>query len=97
MQVNFGGIKCDNPQCNFEDNNVTMTQYPDYLNKPCPQCGSNLLTEADFKAVIRMQELSNSRIIKSIEAVSKFFGAKEKTMTMETNGTGVIKFKEIKE
>lgn len=96
MQVNFGGIKCDHPECNFEDNSVTMMQYPEYLNKPCPQCGSNLLTEADYQMVMRMQELSNSRIIKAIEAVSKFFGAKEKTMSMETNGTGKVTFKELK-
>ena len=73
-----------------------MHQYPQFLNKPCPQCGSNLLTQADYNMVIKMQELSNSRIIKSIEAVSRFFGAKEKIVSMETNGTGKVTFKEIK-
>lgn len=51
--VNFigGGIKCDNPECDFVDQEVKIEDYKDWLNKPCPKCGSNLLTQADYDNV----------------------------------------------
>lgn len=45
--LNGGGIMCDNPKCDFTD--PTVTDFPSYINKPCPKCGENLLTEEDFK------------------------------------------------
>jgi hypothetical protein len=42
------GIKCDNPKCDFVDKSVTSDDYELWLNKPCPKCGENLLTEDDF-------------------------------------------------
>lgn len=50
-----GGIKCDNENCNWFDNTVTDEQYPEYLNKPCPECGSNLLTQQDLDAYINLK------------------------------------------
>ena len=44
----IGGIKCDNPNCNYVDMSVKTSEYPDYVNKPCPCCSSTLLTEEDF-------------------------------------------------
>ena len=42
------GIKCDNPKCDFVDMSVKFEDYKDWVNKPCPKCGANLLTEIDF-------------------------------------------------
>ena len=42
------GIKCDNPDCYFVDTTVTYEHYPEYINKPCPLCGQNLLTQNDY-------------------------------------------------
>jgi hypothetical protein len=45
------GIKCDTVGCSFVDENVTVSQYQEWLNRPCEKCGGNLLTEADFNTV----------------------------------------------
>jgi len=33
---------------------IKLEDYPQYLDKPCPQCGANLLTEADLNATQAM-------------------------------------------
>ena len=48
VEVDVHGIKCDNPDCTFEDDHVKFEEYPSYLNKPCPLCGQNLLTQEDL-------------------------------------------------
>ena len=47
----MSGIKCDNPNCNFVDYRVPVEDYINWLNKPCPNCGSNLLTQEDYDNV----------------------------------------------
>jgi hypothetical protein len=51
IELQGGGIQCDNPDCDFVDANVRIDQYEDWLNRPCPKCGSNLLTEEDYAKV----------------------------------------------
>lgn len=58
VKINVGGIKCDNKDCDFKDMDVKFDDYPDWLNKPCPKCGSNLLTEQDYFAIKTMIELT---------------------------------------
>jgi hypothetical protein len=43
-----GGVKCDAENCTYKDDTVSIHDYERYLNKPCPVCGANLLTEEDF-------------------------------------------------
>ena len=47
------GIKCDTAGCGWHDDSVL--DYPNWLNRPCPNCGGNLLTEKDFAAVENMK------------------------------------------
>ena len=49
--VTFSGIKCDNPDCNYADLTVNVEEYDQWLNRPCPDCGCNLLTQADYDMV----------------------------------------------
>lgn len=44
-----GNIKCDNSSCDYVVNNVKWEDTESYLNKPCPKCGENLLTEEDYE------------------------------------------------
>jgi hypothetical protein len=53
------GIKCDNPACGYHENTVPFTNFSDYINKPCPDCGANLLTEKDALSIIRYHEAVN--------------------------------------
>ena len=41
-------IQCDNPNCDYEVE-IPFATYPEWINKPCPKCGENLLTENDYK------------------------------------------------
>lgn len=45
------GLKCDAPDCNYSDMNIDVKNYINYVNSPCPDCGENLLTEADYELV----------------------------------------------
>lgn len=51
-------IMCDNPSCTYTvpsiDNNIK-----EYINKPCPNCNSNLLTENDYKNFITFTKVVN--------------------------------------
>ena len=49
-----GGIKCDNPQCDYINEDVSVSDYHNWLNKPCPKCGENLLTQEDYDKVQSM-------------------------------------------
>lgn len=46
--IKQSGIKCDNASCDYRDDTVQQDQYESLVNKPCPKCGENLLTEEDF-------------------------------------------------
>ena len=84
-----GGIKCDNPECDFADEMVRVEDYKDWSNKPCPKCGSNLLTQADYNNVQTLLSL--------VDIVNKKYPLTEKmqnnsdkaaTITFNMNGTG---------
>lgn len=54
-----GGIKCDNVNCDFVDETVLISDYKEWLNKPCPKCGCNLLTQEDYDAVMLIMDICN--------------------------------------
>lgn len=63
LELNIRGIKCDNPNCDFKDMDVKVEEYKEWLNKPCPKCGENLLTKKDYRNVkflLRITKLINS-------------------------------------
>lgn len=53
------GIKCDNPDCNFKDMAVKFEDYEEYVNKPCPLCGENLLTQQDYDKCRLVMSITN--------------------------------------
>lgn len=65
MDIQVSGIKCDNPTCDFTDDDARYEDYEQWLNKPCPNCGANLLTEADLETVQLMMELQE--IVNSLD------------------------------
>lgn len=58
-------IDCDNASCNFTKD-IGLVDVGNYLNKPCPLCGENLLAEEDYK-----QAMST---LKVINWINKWFG-----------------------
>ncbi|EKS4344819.1 hypothetical protein QB607_002815 [Clostridium botulinum] len=90
IEINISGIKCDNPECDFRDDNALLEDYDKWLNKPCPKCGANLLTQADYdntKAIVEIAKTMNEFLPERKDD--------EKIVTgkFEMNGTGNIDFK----
>lgn len=94
-ELNIYGIKCDNPECDYKNMDVKYEEYPQWLNKECPNCGANLLTEQDLK--------STKELIEMVKAANRFardIGLNDlelpKTpkvaLPVEMNGTGEITF-----
>lgn len=87
LEMNIGGIKCDNPNCDFNDMTVKVDDYESWLNKPCPKCGENLLTENDYKNTLFL--------LKMVEVANEIFPERDDeedaTMTINMNGTGEMK------
>ena len=91
----MGGLKCDNPNCDYVNEFVPASDYKNWVNCPCPKCGANLLTQEDYKShkkllsminvINRIGRLLPERILKELE--------KESTQTARAswNGSGKMK------
>ena len=60
QNIEYSGIKCDNPECNYRDDTVLFEDYPKWVNKPCPLCDRNLLTEEDYNHAVLMTDIINN-------------------------------------
>ena len=47
IEVTGGGLQCDS--CDWKDETIAHADFKDWVNKPCPKCGANVLTEEDFR------------------------------------------------
>lgn len=88
LDLNVGGIKCDN--CDYRDMEVKFEDYRDYIGKPCPICGEPLLTEADYKLIVKIIKATGF-----VNRVARLFGIKraDKPLvkaTLEMDGSGTI-------
>lgn len=93
ININVGEIKCDNPDCDFRDETAKFENYEAWLNKPCPQCGANLLTEADLKTVqtiVSITTLINWVLRPFVKLIKN---PKRTAITGEMNGTGQVTFR----
>lgn len=95
VDYNIKGIKCDNPNCDFREMTVEYKDYPTWLNKPCPKCGANLLTQNDLNTIKTLVQLVN--IINWITKPFMFLLKRQKRVTVkaEMNGTGNVHFKQV--
>ena len=63
-------VVCDNPTCDYKVVNKTgkvdLEELKKYINKPCPKCSENLLTQKDYDTARRM--------IKIVLTINKYFG-----------------------
>lgn len=81
-----GGLKCDNPDCDFVDMSIEIDDYDKWLNVPCPKCGANLLTQEDYDAVKMILLITKLAQALPIEVEDKT------TATVRFDGTGKVKF-----
>jgi hypothetical protein len=87
LQLTIKVIKCDNKDCDYVNEYVSVSDYEKWLNKPCPKCGSNLLTQEDYEATKALISLVETlkEIIPKAENDEKMA-----TVSIEMNGTGDI-------
>lgn len=85
----ISGIKCDN--CSYKDYSVKFEEYPSYINKPCPICSHNLLTQKDYDKCVKMYNIAEKlgKVSKVLRWINPFhywrlvFGDKRKKVNME--------------
>jgi hypothetical protein len=62
-------VKCDNPRCGFKVINESKdpnAESKEFINKDCPDCGENLLTQEDYDRF--------ERLMRKINWINKWFG-----------------------
>ena len=89
------GIKCDAEGCGWREDNVNLDTLEEWRNKPCPKCGSNLLTDKDWQTVILLNKILGSWPVRFLNWFVGLFGVKERTYKVDMNGTGEVGIKEV--
>jgi len=56
LTFDIGGLKCETPGCDFVEPTIEIKDFPEWQDRPCPNCGTPLLTETDIDFVSRMQD-----------------------------------------
>lgn len=92
IELNVSGIKCD--ACPYEDKTVRADTYEKWVNRPCPDCGENLLTEKDYKTVLRIQKIV--RVVNRILPKRKMKDEDLSVLELKMNGTGEVEAGDIK-
>ena len=100
IETRSGGIKCDNSKCDYKDESVGFDDYKNWLNRPCPDCGDNLLTEADFIAVNQLMSLAGlineNPVLVGIDPAAPN-GEKSVTIRTSFDGSGIPSFDIVNE
>lgn len=60
MEMNIHGLKCDNPNCDWNDMSVPFDDYVSHVNAPCPECGENILKEEEYQKLLQMKNAVNA-------------------------------------
>lgn len=93
LEMNIGGLKCDNPKCDYVNMDINVEDYEQWVNSKCPECGEILLTENDYR---------NTKFLLGVVKLANKIYPKRKddeqvtVMTVDMNGDGDMDFK-IKE
>tara|TARA_Y100000034_G_scaffold33928_1_gene41534 strand:- start:34997 stop:35314 length:318 start_codon:yes stop_codon:yes gene_type:complete len=99
FRLNIKGLKCDNEECNYKDMSILASNYGDYVDSKCPDCGSVLLTKKDYETVLKLQAIENSFIVRFLNYISDklFPSTKETVVKADMNGSGKISLKDKKQ
>jgi hypothetical protein len=86
-----GGIVCDNPNCDFQDLSVTPENTHEWLNRPCPKCYENLLTQSDLDDFNRVMAAVTSINTLSVEELSLLSGVSVEDMQKDGSTMAHVK------
>lgn len=88
----ISGIRCDS--CAWMNLSVPYEQYPEYVNRPCPCCGENLLTEEDYATTQTIVAYANS----ANELYKDVPDTEERSVKrIHMSGTGEVSFEDIQQ
>ena len=96
IKIDFGGLQCDNPSCEYRDDTVKREEYKSSVNKPCPECGESLLTPEDYQKVLEMEETAASmnkflnKLPKQLQKLLFREDSKHAVVPLKSDGEGNI-------
>jgi len=90
QNVNYvgGGLICDNPNCDWEDTTIKDEDFPNWINKSCPKCGDNVLTENDYNNVLKLNKIVDYINSLSEEQLKKLSGNGQTSLNL--NGDKIL-------
>jgi ribosomal protein S27AE len=56
------GLQCDNTECDWTSSAIKEEDMVNWIDKPCPKCGQNVLTQHDYNL--------HSKLLKAIDFVN---------------------------
>lgn len=91
LEVSISGIKCDKQSCGFRDDSVKVEDYDKWLNKTCPKCNSNLLSETKYsnaQLLIKANRIINNMRPEQLrDFVGNFENSEKEQVSVELNST----------
>ncbi len=100
IEIQGSGLVCDNTSCDWEDKTIKFEDLKSWINKSCPKCGDNVLTEADFKSAEQMRltvKIVNSLSEEDMKAIQGMLGGttfdtlKDNPMFKDAEGIDTVK------
>ena len=71
LEIKENGLKCDS--CDWKDTTILFADYENWINKPCPMCGANVLTQEDYnnmKLLVETMDFINELTEEEINAIA---------------------------
>jgi len=93
IESDIKGLKCD--KCDYKDMSINVDNYHDYIDAPCPECGANLLTQADYDFVQVLMSLTD-RINEVCEDMGIEDDGTLEQFSVSLNGSGIPKVGPLK-
>jgi len=94
IELSVLGLKCDAEGCDYFNEKVTVDDYELWVNAPCPECGANLLSEADYELTKTISEFSDA--INEIFPPGSFPDEPRASFTLEMDGSGIPEVGDLK-
>lgn len=91
--LNIYGLKCEKASCRFSKRDVKFEDFPKWIDKPCPKCGTNLLTAQEYLRA----KMTKEYVELLSETVAPILETKENlhALSVSFNGRGILKESKI--